>query len=174
MLLHSDLEAASLTFSNEFPVGSMKMASCREIDRRRARVGCILNTGKSPLSPTFAIDDDNDDVDGAADAVGKSPVMSCNSVGDVSRADDDKGNVAKSVGDNENFMLQGADGGIVSRLSLFKQSILSLLDEELNDIASFKLLLSDTVLAAVAAAAAAAAAAAVAAATAARSHSSTH
>lgn len=156
----------------------MKMASCREMDRRRARVGCILNTGKSPLSPTFAmaVHDDNDDDDAvAADAVVKSPVMSCNSVGDESRADDDKGNVAKSVGDSENFMLQGADGGIVSRLSLFKQSILSLLDDELNDIASFKwmiLLLSETALVAVAAAAAAAAA--VAAATAARSHSSTH
>lgn len=122
VLLHSDLEAASLTFSNELPVGSMKMASCREMDRRRVRVGCILNTGRSPLSPpTFtlvAVDDDDD----AADAVGKSPVMSCNSVGDESSADDDKGNVAKSVGDNENFMLHGVDGGggRVSRLSLFK------------------------------------------------------
>lgn len=114
-----------------------------------------------------AVDDDDD----AADAVvGKSAAMSCNSVGDESSADDDKGNVAKSVGDNENFMLQGVDDGIVSRLSLFKQSILSLLDDELNDIDSFKLmilLLSVT-------AAVAATAAALAAAAAARSHSSTH
>lgn len=112
-----------------------------------------------------AVDDDDD----AADVVvGKSAAMSCNSVGDESSADDDKGNVAKSVGDNENFMLQGVDDGIVSRLSLFKQSILSLLDDELYDIDSFKLmilLLSE---------AAAVAAAALAAAAAARSHSSTH
>lgn len=164
-MVHSVLEAASLTFSNELPVGSMKMASCREMERLRARVGCILNTGKSPLSLTsIAVDDDDD-------AVVKSAAISFNSVvGDESSADDDKGNVAKSVGDNENLMLQGVVGGIASRLSIFKQSILSLLDDELNDIDSFKLmilLLSDATFARDAVAATAAA-------TAARSHSSTH
>lgn len=117
----------------------MKMASCRDMDRRRARLGCILNTGKSPVvAVVVAAADDADD-----DAVVKSAAMSYDSVGDESSADDDKGNVAKSVGDNENFMLHGVGvvDGIVSRLSHFMQSILSLLDDELNDIDSFKLMI---------------------------------